>query len=294
MSDVAADPKRIDLGGCKATLLNGGSLKLDGGAMFGIIPKPLWSRTTAADEQNRIQLACNCLLVEWQGETDRRVIIETGHGSKYAEKERGFFGIDSACWLRPSLLTAGIDPATITDVVVSHLHFDHAGGLTYEDDGRLMPTFPNARVHVQRREYEDAQAQFGIMTATYREENISPIDQAGKWNLLEGEVEIVEGIRALLTPGHTRGHQSVVVAGRDRSLVFGGDTLPTAAHAAPPYNMGYDLYPIDNRASKWKLLNRVADRNALLVIDHELATPVVGVVSDGDWFQIEPGALDHS
>ena len=294
MSDVAAEPKCIDLGGCTVTLLNGGQLKLDGGAMFGIIPKPLWSRTTAADEKNRIQLACNCLLVEWQGETERRAIIETGHGPKYDEKERGFFAIDPARWLRPSLLTAGIDPTTITDVVVSHLHFDHAGGLTYEHDGQVIPTFPNARVHVQRQEYEDAQTQFGIMTATYRKENISPIDQAGKWNLLEGEVEIVEGIRALLTPGHTRGHQSVMIEGRDRGLVFGGDTLPTVVHAAPPYNMGYDLYPIDNRASKWKLLNRVADRNALLVMDHELATPVVGVVSDGDWFQIEPGTLDHS
>ena len=287
MSD-AGTIRRFDLGGCTATLLSGGHLKLDGGAMFGIIPKLLWMRSTPADEQNRIQLACNCLLIEWQHEAGRRVIIETGHGPKYAEKEQGFFAIDPADWLRPALERAGIDSATITDVVVSHLHFDHAGGLSFEQDGRLLPTFPNARVHVQRQEYEDARANFGLMTATYRAENLSPIDEAGRWNLLDGEVEIVDGVRALLTPGHTRGHHSTVVEGRDRSLVFGGDTMPTAAHASPPYNMGYDLYQIENRASKWKLLNRVADREALLVIDHEPATPVVTVSARGDWFELEP------
>ena len=254
--------------------------------MFGIIPKALWSRGTPADEQNRIQLACNCLLVEWQHETDRRVIIETGHGPKYAAKEQGFFAIDPAKWLRPALLAAGVDPATITDVVVSHLHFDHAGGLTHEEDGRLLPTFPNARVHVQRQEYEDARESAGIMTATYRPENYAPIDEIGKWNLLDGAVEIVDGVSALPTPGHTRGHQSVVVAGRDRSLVFTGDLMPTAAHLGPPYNMSYDLYPLENRESKREVLQWVADRDGLLAMDHDPTTPVVGVAPEKSWFRL--------
>jgi glyoxylase-like metal-dependent hydrolase (beta-lactamase superfamily II) len=282
--------QRYDLGGCTVTLINGGRLKLDGGTMFGIIPKPLWIRSAPADEQNRIQLACNCLLVEWPQEPGRRLIIETGHGPKYAEKEQRIFDINPADWLRPALLAAGVDPASVSDVAVSHLHFDHAGGLTWEDDGRLQPTFPRARVHVQRQEYEDAQAGFGLMTATYRSENITPIADAGRWNLLDGEAEIVPGVRALPTPGHTRGHQAIIVTGRQRSLVFGGDTLPTAAHLGPPYNMAYDLYQVENRASKWKLLNRVADRAALLVIDHEPLTPVVEVRSRGDWFELQPVA----
>ncbi len=288
MNPASNLPTRFDLGGCTATLIRGGRLKLDGGAMFGIIPKPLWNRTTPADELNRIELACNCLLIEWQGPTPRRLIIETGHGPKYAAKEQQIFAIDPGDWLLPALRAAGVDPATITDVAVSHLHFDHAGGLTHEQDGRLIATFPKARVHVQRREYEDARANFGVMNATYRAENMSPIDAAGAWNLLDGEAEFVPGVRALLTPGHTRGHQSILVAGRDRSLIFGGDTMPTAAHAGPPYNMGYDLFPLENRASKHKLLQTVEKRAAVLVIDHEPHTPAVTARSSGDWFELQP------
>jgi glyoxylase-like metal-dependent hydrolase (beta-lactamase superfamily II) len=288
MSNANHAARRYDLGGCTVTLLNGGSLKLDGGAMFGIIPKPLWLRSTPADEQNRIQLACNCLLVEWPQEAARRVIIETGHGPKYGEKEQRMLAIDRGTWLLPMLRANGVDPTTISDVVVSHLHFDHAGGLTYEHDGRLLPTFPRARVHVQRREFEDARANFGIMSATYREENFRPLDEPERWNLLTGAAAIMDGLHVLPSPGHTRGHQSIIVQGRDRSLVFGGDTLPTAAHVGAPYNMGYDLFPLENRESKRKLLRWAADHEALLVIDHEPHTPVVRVLAEGEWFLALP------
>ena len=286
MQTTPRTPRRYDLGGCTITLVSGGSLKLDGGAMFGIIPKSLWNRQTPADERNRIQLACNCLLVEWARETDRRVIVETGHGPKYGQKEQEIFAIDPSAWLLPQLEALGVDPATITDVVVSHLHFDHCGGLTWERDGRPVPTFANARVHVQRREFEDARAQFGMMTQTYREESYGPIDTCNAWNLLDGEQAIVEGIRPLLTPGHTRGHHSIIIAGRDRYAVYGGDVMPTRHHLGPPYGMAYDLFPLDNRASKEKLLKTVADHDGLLVIDHEPGTPVVRVTPDGDYYTL--------
>jgi glyoxylase-like metal-dependent hydrolase (beta-lactamase superfamily II) len=276
-----------DLGGCTVTLFSGGSLKLDGGAMFGLIPKNLWSRACPADEQNRIQLACNCLLVQWPGR-EQRVIIETGHGPKFGEKEQRIFAIDPQNWLRPALQAQGIEPATITDVVVSHLHFDHAGGLTYECDGRLVPTFPSARVHVQLKEFADARAKQGIMTSTYRDENLTPIDQADAWRLLDGGVEVVAGIRAMPTPGHTRGHHSIVVRGRDRALIFGGDLLPTRHHVGPPYNMAYDLFPLENRASKQKLLHWLATNHALLAIDHEVESPVLSVRQVGDWYELIP------
>jgi glyoxylase-like metal-dependent hydrolase (beta-lactamase superfamily II) len=278
---------QYDLGGCTVTLISGGGLKLDGGAMFGLIPKGLWSRVYPADEQNRIQLACNCLLVQWPGRT-QRLLIETGHGPKYAAKEQDIFAIDPADWLLPSLRSHGVDPGTITDVVVSHLHFDHCGGLTHERDGQLVPTFPRARVHVQRAEFEDARAKLGIMTATYREENFAPLDATGAWHLLEGAAEIVPGVRALPTPGHTRGHHSIVVEGRDRALVFGGDLMPTQRHLGAPYNMAYDLYPLENRASKQKLLKWLADHDALLAIDHELHAPVCTVRPSRDWFELIP------
>jgi glyoxylase-like metal-dependent hydrolase (beta-lactamase superfamily II) len=278
---------RYDLGGCTVTVVSGGRFKLDGGAMFGLIPKALWARSYPADEQNRIRMACNCLLVEWPGSA-RRLIIETGHGAKYAEKEQRIFAIDPARWLLPALAALGVDPATITDVALSHLHFDHAGGLTREDGGRLVRTFPRALVHAQRREFADARAGFGIMTATYREENFKPVDEGDAWRLLDGEAEIVPGVRSILTPGHTRGHHSILVAGRDRCLVFGGDLLPTRHHVGAPYNMGYDLFPLDNRASKQTLLTWLAQRDGLLAIDHELDTPVMAVRPSGDWFTLEP------
>ncbi len=258
--------------------------------MFGIIPKALWMRSTPVDEQNRIELACNCLLVEWQHETARRVIIETGHGPKFGAKQQKIYALDPQAWLLPALQALNVDPASITDVVLSHLHFDHAGGLTCERDGRLVPTFPTARVHVQRQEYADARANFGLSETTYPPENLNPIDQAGAWNLLEGEVEIVDGVRAILAPGHTRGHQAVLVTGRDRSLVFGGDTLPTAGHLGAAYNMSYDLFPLENRASKYKLLLTLAQHQSLLVIDHEPRTPAVTVRASGDWFELTPGS----
>jgi len=288
MTKRTAAPREFDLGKCSITLVNGGGFKLDGGAMFGIIPKPLWQRSSPADDQNRIQLACNCLLVEWQHETDRRVIIETGHGPKYEEKEQSIFAIDPSRWLLHGLQAAGVEPETITDVIVSHLHFDHAGGLTHERDGRLVPTFPNAKVHVQRQEHDDARAGFGIMKTTYREENFTPIDEAKAWRLHDGEAEMFEGIRPLLTPGHTRGHHSIIIKGADRTAVFPGDLMPTAAHVGAPYNMAYDLFPLDNRGSKNKLLKRAADEKWLIFIDHEPNTPVMEAVAEKGWYALEP------
>jgi len=291
MTQTSDSPRRFDLGACRVTLLDGGRFKLDGGAMFGIIPKALWSRSVPADQENRIVLACNCLLVEWPGRTDRRVIIETGHGAKYGQKECGFFDIDPQRWLLTGLRAAGVAPETISDVIVTHLHFDHAGGLTRADGDRIVPAFPNARVHVQRREYDDAQANFGTMKTTYRQENLRPLDEARAWRLLDGEAECVPGICALPTPGHTRGHQSVLIRGRDRCAVFPGDLLPTAAHVGAPYNMAYDLFPLENRQSKQTLLRRAADEHWLIFIDHEPRVPVVTATVEKDWFTLRP-ALD--
>ena len=288
MAESSKSLLKFDLGGCSLTVIDGGRLKLDGGAMFGIIPKPLWTRTTPADELNRIQLACNCLLIEWEHETARRVIIETGHGSKYADKEQSFFEIDVNRWLDQGLRAANVDPDTITDVIVSHLHFDHAGGLTRDRDGVAVPTFPNAKVHVQRREYDDAKAGFGTMKTTYREENIAPLDAADAWRLHHGDVEAVPGITLLPMPGHTRGHQAILVRGRDRCAVFTGDTMPTAAHVGAPYNMAYDLFPIENRDSKHRILKQAAAEDWLICIDHEVETPVVRVETDKSWYALTP------
>ncbi len=286
-------PPRYDLGGCRVTVLDGGHFKLDGGAMFGIIPKPLWTRSTPADEQNRIDLACNCLLVEWAGGA-RRLVIEAGLGAKYGDKEQRIFALDPTRWLLPSLRAAGVEAGQITDIALTHLHFDHAGGVTEIVDGQARLTFSRAQVHVQRQEYEDARAGFGLMTATYRAENLSPVDASARWNLVEGEAELLPGVRAVPAPGHTRGHQAIRVAGRSRALVFAGDVMPTAAHLGPPYNMGYDLFPLENRASKQRLLSSLAGRDDLLVIGHEPRAPVVHVRTAGEWFELTPAEPDDA
>lgn len=283
---MLAHPTVIDLGGCRVTLISGGGLRLDGGAMFGIIPKVLWARRAPPDDDNRIQLACNCLLVEWDGAGARRAIVETGHGEKYGEKERRIFAIDVAHWLLPSLLSAGVEPDSVDDVFVTHLHFDHAGGLTRAGESGALPTFPRARVHVQRREFEDARANFGVMTQTYREENFAPLDAAGAWVLHDGEARPLPGVRLIPSPGHTRGHQSVLIEGRERSLLFGGDVMPTRNHLGRAYNMAYDVLPLDNMDTKRRLLQDAARHGWLWVIDHEPLSPLAEVRADGDAFSL--------
>jgi glyoxylase-like metal-dependent hydrolase (beta-lactamase superfamily II) len=278
--------RRYDLGDCWVTPLRAGTLRLDGGAMFGLVPKALWGRTCPTDELNRITLACNALLVEWPT-GGRRVLVEAGHGSKYSAKDQRLLAIDPAQWVLPALRAIGVDAVSITDVVLTHLHFDHAGGLTFVERGNVRATFPHARVHVQRQEYADARANFGVMTGSYREENFAPLDADGLWSFSAGEHEILPGVRTWLAPGHTRGHQVVVIAGRTQRVMYAGDVLPTRHHCGAAYNMGYDLYPVANRESKQRLLAELAESGGWLALAHDPEMPLARVRSADDWFALE-------
>ncbi|MFQ5500835.1 MAG: MBL fold metallo-hydrolase [Phycisphaerae bacterium] len=256
------------------TILDGGHLRLDGGAMFGIIPKPLWSRLVEADVQNRIPLAMTCLLLE---HNDRRILVETGAGdpSKYDEKERGFFDF-SPHSIVDSLAAAGIDRESIDTVILTHLHFDHAGGVSMPDgDGGYMLSFPNARYVIQRGEWEDAVNDYVVMTGSYREENLAPLEKAGVLSLVDnGEAEIVPGLRVRMLSGHTRYQQGVVFESGDRRVVLPADCLPTAAHVGLRFNMGYDLLPFENMQTKRQLLHDAAESGCELLLgqdpDHAL------------------------
>ncbi|HRW51928.1 MAG TPA: MBL fold metallo-hydrolase [Phycisphaerae bacterium] len=258
MSDQArqgavASPPEIRLGDMTIRILDGGRLSLDGGAMFGIIPKPLWSRLVDVDDGNRIPLATSCFLVETGG---KRILVESGCGapSKYDEKERGFFSFGDY-WILDSLAAIGVERESIDIVILTHMHFDHAGGGTMADgNGGYVPTFPRAEYVAQWGEWDDAIHAHAVMTGTYREENLAPLEQAEVLSLVTGDAEIAPGVSVRLLPGHTRHQQGVVFTGGGQSLLLPADLMPTSAHVGLRYNMAYDLLPFENMENKRRLL----------------------------------------
>jgi len=258
-------------------LLRAGSFRLDGGGMFGLIPKVIWSKMTEVDERNRIPLQTNCLLLEPAAGGGRRILIETGFGGKWDAKNRDIFDLQDRTVL-DALGEVGVRPEMIDLVIVTHLHFDHAGGLTRLDENqRPVPTFPNARIIVQKTEWEDAIANKSTMTRTYLRENLEPI--ADQVELVEGEAEVpgAPGVHVWPMLGHTWGHQAVRFEDEHGIVCFPGDVMPTINHAGLAFSLGYDMLPYDNMLSKKRLLERAHTENWRLVLDHEPGNPVVRV-----------------
>jgi glyoxylase-like metal-dependent hydrolase (beta-lactamase superfamily II) len=267
-------------------LLRAGAFRLDGGSMFGIVPKPIWSKLASADERNRIDLQTNCLLLE---DGEHRVLIETGYGGKWSEKDRDIFHLEPRTIL-DALREIDVDPTSITHVIVSHLHFDHAGGLTHLDErGEPVGSFPNARIITQRTEWDDALANKSTMTKTYLRSHLDPV--ADHVELIDGEAEVLPGITVWPMPGHTWGQHAIRFRDEHGVLCFPGDVMPTAGHVAPAFNMGYDMLPYTNMLSKQALLDRAESEGWRIVIDHEPGDPVVIVRRDPDRrdrFALEP------
>ena len=253
----------------KTTVLQAGGFALDGGGMFGIIPRALWRKWSAPDESNRIRLQCNLVLLE---DGEHRVLVESGYGGKWTEKDRGIFDMERRTAL-DALAEAGVQASEITHVLLTHLHFDHAGGVTRwsdpgkGDEGGFEPCFPNARVLVQKREWEDACANRSTMTRTYLRSHLDPITQ--QVALLEGACEVIAGIRVEPMPGHTWGQQAIFWRDVDRNYVFPGDVCPTRAHAHPSSSMGYDVEPWTNMNSKAALFRRCAEEDRSVVLGHD-------------------------
>lgn len=267
-----------ELGEFRIHALDAGLQRLDGGAMFGVVPKPLWERRIPADERNRIPLGLRCLLVETP---DELVLIETGAGNKENEKFRGIYGIENVApgddlpdRLHAAVHHAGFSPDDVSVVIDTHLHFDHAGGNTFRDaDGELRLSFPRARYHVQRGEWEYAHWENERIQASYLPHNFDPVEAAGRFELLDGEAEIVPGISVFLTPGHCPFHQSVLVRSGEETACFLGDVIPTMAHLSLPWIMGYDVEPLRTLESKRTLLERAVDERWLLVSTHDPTMP---------------------
>jgi len=279
------------IAGYDVRLLDAGRFRLDGGGMFGVVPRTLWTRSVEPDEQNRIVMATNCLLLEGHG---RRVLIETGCGDKLSAKDREIYGIANPGGIAAVLRDAGVGPESIDAVFVTHLHFDHGGGLTTTAAvGPAVPTFPNARVFVQHREWDDATANRSHMKTTYRPENFQPIADAGRLERLDGSITgVLEGIDVLATPGHTPGHQSILVSADGETLCFIGDLAPTRHHLRPYWTMSYDLAPAQVNEVRQELIGQAIAGRWILVLPHDPDTPAVRVGADaqGRWVS-EPVSL---
>ena len=250
--------------------LDAGRLRLDGGAMFGVVPKPLWSKRATADERNRITLAMRCLLVESE---EHRVLVDTGVGNKEDEKFRDIYAIDNAgqpTRLEDSLRTEGLDTADITHVVNTHLHFDHAGGNTLlAEDGSLRAAFPNAHYVIRRGEWEFAHLDNERVRASYISRNYDLLEAEGRVRFVEQDGAIVPGLRVLRSAGHTPHHQCVVLETAAGTFCYLADLVPTVAHLPLPWIMGYDVLPLVTLESKRTVLGRAAAERWGLIFEHD-------------------------
>lgn len=280
----------MKLGKFEINILHDGFFRLDGGAMFGVVPKVIWDRLEPADDHNRILLAVNPVLVR-TGE--HNILIDTGMGSKYEAKELEIYQIELPRGLIPELHRLEVPPEKIDYVINSHLHFDHIGGNTYKDlDGAIKPTFSNARYVMQKGEFEDAVTPSARTHASYNPDDVVPLQSTGQILLIDGDTDILPGIRARVTGGHTRNHQIIEIESEGEKALFLADLIPTSSHIKVPYVMGYDLFPADTAKFKEELLKEAVQGNYLLIFEHSPRVKAGRVTETGGIINFMPETFD--
>ena len=257
----------LPIGPYRVHFLSGGRFRLDGGAMFGVIPKVLWNRVAPADEKNRIQMGMNCLLIEGGG---RRVLVDAGAGNKVDSKFRDIYAIERPETLLSDLASIGCSPDEIDTVALTHLHFDHCGGGTERTEGgAVRPTFPKARYFVRRQEWDDAHRANERNRASYLSDNYDPLEKSGQLTLHDDDVEVITGVWMKNLPGHTLGHQGCFFDIPGARALYTVDLVPTVAHLPLPYIMGYDLYPMMTLETKRAILRDATREGWLLLFEHD-------------------------
>jgi glyoxylase-like metal-dependent hydrolase (beta-lactamase superfamily II) len=265
--------------------IHGGDFFLDGGAMFGVVPKPLWEKKSPPDNRNRIRLAANSLLARTQ---NKNILIETGNGTKWTPKLRDIYGIQEGNPLIDNLAAKGARPDQIDVVINTHLHFDHAGGNTKLHNGIAVPTFPNAKYIVQAAEIAHAANPTERDRASYFEENVLPLQQSGQWHALSGDTEILPGISAVGIPGHNADIQAIKLTGGGTTVFFVADLFPTRHHLSLPWIMAYDLYPLQTLETKRKWLHTIVQEKWIVVFGHDPDVPAATLRERDNKIAFEP------
>jgi glyoxylase-like metal-dependent hydrolase (beta-lactamase superfamily II) len=244
-----------------------GTVALDGGAMFGVVPRPLWERHFPPDARNRITLALRCMLVL---DGTRRILVDDGIGTRWDGRHRDLYGIShEGLGLDAELAKAGVTREEITDVVLTHLHFDHAGGTTRDEGGQLRLSFPRATYHLQRRHWNWAHHASEKDRGSFRPDDFALLEKSGRLHLLEGNTELYPGVHLFVSEGHTVGLQLVRLESGEKTVVFCGDLIPTTAHLKAAWVAAYDLYPLTVIEEKKQLLAQAVEEGWHLFLEHD-------------------------
>ncbi len=268
--------QRFALGELELVSVCDGLLQLDGGAMFGTVPKVLWEKKAPANPRNQIVLAMRPLIIRGA----RTMIIDAGLGNKESARFHDIYGVDRTRSLEVTMHEAGIAPEDIDIVLASHLHFDHAGGFTRRDaNDRLRPTFPRAQYIVRRGEWEDALHTHARNRASYLADNFAPLAEAGVLQLVDDDATIMPGVKVRRTGGHTMHHQIALIESKGRTAAFVADLIPTTAHLPDAWLMGFDLYPMDTLSAKQQFVQEAIEKETLVFFEHD-PTVAAGYLRD--------------
>ncbi len=260
-------PETRTFGRIEVTGFSAGEIRVDGGAMFGIVPRSLWAKQCPPDRENRVPLALNCFLIRTP---EVLILAETGIGTLLDRKYLDFYGFCGDPGLEAPLAALGCRPADIDIVFNSHLHFDHCGGNVTKDHSRaVVPAFPNAKYDVRKGEWASALHPVARDKPSYFPSRLKPLSASGRLNLIEADGEIAAGVEAVLVPGHTAFHQCLKAADGNATFFFAGDLVPTAAHIGPDAIMSYDLYPAETLDNKKKVLARALAGGWTLGFSHD-------------------------
>ncbi|WP_409029125.1 MBL fold metallo-hydrolase [Gracilimonas sediminicola] len=278
---------RTTLGSFELYTIETGDFRLDGGAMFGVVPKTLWSRGLPADEKNRIPMTMRCLLIKSKN-TGKLYLIDNGAGTKFNDKMEDIYQLDySVKNLENSFEHHGFSFEDVTDIIFTHLHFDHCGGSSfYNDDEELELTFPNAQYHVVRKHWENATNPNAREKASFLPENIQPLKESGKLNLVEENHEYEAGLSVINVDGHTIGQQLPKIESNQDAIVFVADLLPTHVHVPLPWVMGYDMYPVQTLSEKDAFLRQAAENNWNLYLEHDAHQEIIRIEHNDGRFSV--------